>query len=113
VVVAIVGAWPSPPAGGETVMVTHSVVYVVHVVLAAVQESVAASAAAFTAPTLWTAPTAAPFPLAADVLLAGSGMTVNVVAASEDGAAALLAWSRNPSGNQPPVLLAFWIPPAG
>ena len=89
-------------------MVTHSVVYVVHVVPAEVQESVAALAAAFTAPTLWTAPK-----LAADVLLAGSGMTVNVVAASEDGAAALLAWSRNPSGNQPPVLLAFWIPPAG
>lgn len=99
-VVAVVGARPSPPAGGETVMVTHSVVYVV---LVEVQESVAALAAAFTAP----------FPLAADVLLAGSGMTVNVVAASEDGAVALLAWSRIPSGNQPPVSLAFQIPPVG
>jgi len=69
-------------------MVTNSVVYVV---LVEVQESVAALAAAFTAPTLWTAPTAAPFPLAAGVLLAGSGMTVNVATASEDGAAALLA----------------------
>ena len=85
-------------------MVTHSVVYVV---LVEVQESVAALASAF------TAPTAAPFPLATDVLLAGSGMAVNVVAASEDGATALLAWSRNPSGSQPPVLLAFQIPPVG
>jgi hypothetical protein len=92
------------------VMVTHSVVYVV---LVEVQESVAALAAAFTASTLWTAPNAPPFPLAAGVLLAGSGMTVKVVAASEDGVAALLAWSRNSSGNQPPVLLAFQIPPVG
>jgi hypothetical protein len=73
-------------------MVTHSVVYVVHVVSVEVQESVAALAAAFTAPTLWTAPTAAPFPLAAKVLLAGGGMNVNVVAASETRAVALLAW---------------------
>jgi hypothetical protein len=112
VVVAVVGAWPWPwpPAGGETVMVTHSVVYVV---LVEVQESVAALAAAFTAPTLWTAPTAALFPPATGVLLAGGGMNVSVVATSEAGAAVLLAWSRGPSGNQPPVLLAFQVPPVG
>jgi hypothetical protein len=85
-------------------MVNHSVVYVVVV---EVQESVAASAAAFTALTLWTAATAPPFPLAVEVLLAGpgvvagSGVTVIVVAASEGRAAALLAWSPDPSGNEP------------
>jgi hypothetical protein len=97
-------------------MVNHSVVYVVVV---EVQESVAASAAvsaaAFTAPTLWTAATAPPFPLAVEVLLAGagvvagSGVTVIVVAASEGRAAALLAWSPDPSGNEPLVLLAFQL----
>jgi hypothetical protein len=85
-------------------MVIHSVV---NVVLVEVQESVAALAASF------TAPTAAPFPLVAGVLLAGGGMNVNVVGTSEAGAAALLAWSRGPSGNQPPVLLAFQVPPVG
>jgi hypothetical protein len=93
-------------------MVNHSVVYVVVV---EVQESVAASAAAFTAPTLWTAATAPPFPLAVEVLLAGagvvagSGATVIVVAAIEGRAAALLAWSPDPSGNEPLVLLAFQL----
>ena len=51
--VDIEGAPLSPPAGGETVMVIHSVVVVVLVEL---QEL--ASAAACTALTLWTAPTA-------------------------------------------------------
>jgi hypothetical protein len=91
-------------------MVSHSVV---NVVLVEVQESVAPPAAA---PTLWTAATAAPFPLAAEVLLAGagavagSGMAVNVVAAIEGRAAALLAGSLDPSGNEPRVLLAFQVP---
>jgi hypothetical protein len=94
-------------------MVSHSVV---NVVLVEVQESVAPPAAAFTAPTLWRAATAAPFPLAAEVLLAGagavagSGMAVNVVAAIEGRAAALLAGSLDPSGNEPRVLLAFQVP---
>jgi hypothetical protein len=91
-------------------MVTHSVVYVVVV---EEQESVAALAAAFMAPTLWTASAPAPFPLATEVLLAGGGMTVNVVAASKGGVAALLAWPPGPSGNQSPVLLVFQSPPVG
>lgn len=96
-------------------MVTHSVVYVV---LVEEQESVAPLAAAFTVSTLWTAATASPFPSAAEVLLAGagavagSGMTVVVVAASEGQPAAPLAWPPDPPGNQP-VLLASWIPPVG
>jgi hypothetical protein len=82
------GVWPGPPAGGETVMVTHSVVYVVVV---EEQESVAALAAAFTAWTLWTAATTPPLPLAAEVL-----------------AATPLARPSDPSGDQ-----ASQVPPVG
>ena len=109
----IEGAPVSPPAGGETVMVTHSVVVVVLVE----PQELAATASTSTFSTPWTAP---PYPPAAEALLAGtgataagawdvegSGTTVTVAAAVEAGAAAVLAAPLGPPADvpQPPVLL--------